>query len=403
MPFAALILAQTDGESGATTQPLLLTLGGQTLLERMVDQAIRLGCQHVIICAGPLPSALMGAVDRLKARGVDLSLARTPREAADLLHPEEQVLLFGAARILPDDEMSGVAALTQPTLFTLPEIWGRDRYERIDAQHNWAGIAVLPAAMIRDTVAMLGNWAFGPTLLRRAVQLGAIRRPMTILSEADGDAIAPVVREDLAGAALAIIRTAEVQTDGVLEHRLMLPPLRRLASRLVLKPISASMIAILALALGWGSLAAAGSGLMPVAMLLILFGHGFALLTQLVGQAGLAERAALGRLLKRRAIWLPLALMVFALHTALEADGQTLTAVLALWLAVQMLVLAHATGQGGHLPEWRLGDVGLTLILGIACVTPWPWAGFALGLLLALGAQLAIHSQLKQASTLPTI
>lgn len=390
MPFAALILAQTDGESGAATQPLLLTLGGQTLLERMVDQAIRLGCQHVIICAGPLPSALMGALDRLKARGVDLALARTPREAADQLHPEEQVLLFNAALILPDEELSGVAALTQPTLFTLPEIWGRDRYERIDAQHNWAGIAVLPASLIRETVAMLGDWAFGPTLLRRAVQLGATRRAMTILSEADGDAMAPVLREDLAGAALAIIRTAEVQTDGVGEKAL-LPPLRQLASRLVLKPISASMIACLALLMGWGSLVSAGFGLMSLGMGLLILGYGLALLTHLVGQAGLAERAMLGRLLQGRALWLPLAVFVYALRLAVMPDAHMVHALLALWLAVQMLVLVHAHRNGAALPSWRIGDVGTALFIGIACLTPWPWVGFGLSLGLALVVQLAIQ------------
>lgn len=394
VPFAALILAQTDGESGAASQPLLLTLGGQTLLERMVDQAIRLECQHVIICAGPLPSALMGAVDRLKSRGVDVALARTPREAADLLHPEEQVLLFAAALILPDEELAGVAALRQPTLFTLPEIWGRDRFERIDAQHNWAGIAVLPAAMIRDTVAMLGDWAFGPTVLRRAVQLGAVRRPMTILSEADGDAMAPLLREDLTGAALNIIRTADVATDGVVEQRLMLPPLRQLASRLVLKPVSASMIGVAALLLGGGSLAAAGMGLLPLAMLGILLGHGLAILTHLVGQAGLAERAGLARLLQRRALWLPLAGLAYALHLAIGGAGGLVSAVLALWLSLQLLVLIHATAQGGHLPGGRLGDTGLAIILGVAGVTPWPWAGFALALVLALSMQLAVHRQL---------
>lgn len=391
MPFAALILAQTDGESGAATQPLLLTLGGQTLLERMVDQALRLGCQHVLICAGPLPSALMGALDRLKARGVDVALARTPCEAADQLHPEEHVLLFNSALILPDEELSGVAALSQPTLFTLPEIWGRDRYERIDAQHNWAGIAVLPASLIRETVAMLGDWAFGPTLLRRAVQLGATRRAMTILSEADGDAMAPVMREDLAGAALAIIRTAEVQTDGVVEKAL-LPPLRTLASRLVLKPISASMIACFALIMGWGSAVSAGFGQMALGMGLLVLGHGLALLTQLVGQAGLAERALLGQLLRLRALWLPLAVLIYAVEQAVVNSAIGANALLALWLAVQMLVLIHAHRHGAARPSWRLGDVAAAVLMGIACLTQWPWAGFALCLVLVLMEQVAIQA-----------
>lgn len=398
MPFAALVLAQTDGESGAATQPLLLTLGGQTLLERMVDQAIRLGCQHVVICAGPLPSSLMGALDRLKARGLDLALARTPREAADLLHPEEQVLLFNSALILPDEELNGVAALMQPTLFTLPEIWGRDRYERIDAQHNWAGIAVLPASLIRETVAMLGDWAFGPTLLRRAVQLGATRRPMTILSEADGDAMAPLLREDLAGAALAIIRTAEVQTDGVVEKALMLPALRQLASKLVLKPVSASMIAFLAVLMGWVGAVIAGFGVFSGAMALLIFAHGLAILAQLVGQAGLAEHALLGRLLKLRLIWLPIAILAFAGRAALGGSENAGIALMALWAALHMGLLVHARYHGAVLPAWRLGDVGFAAVLAVVFLTAWPWLGLALCLAFLVVMQMAVHTQLPRSS-----
>ena len=72
MPLAALILAEIDEETGAAGQPLLLTLGAQTLLERLADQARRVGCRHIVLCAGPLPTALVHALDRLKARGLTM-------------------------------------------------------------------------------------------------------------------------------------------------------------------------------------------------------------------------------------------------------------------------------------------------------------------------------------------
>jgi hypothetical protein len=64
------------------------------LLERLAYQATRMWAAHIILCAGALPGGMVSALDRLKARGLDIALARSPREAADKLHPDENVLVY---------------------------------------------------------------------------------------------------------------------------------------------------------------------------------------------------------------------------------------------------------------------------------------------------------------------
>lgn len=192
MALAALILATTEDEGSAAAQPLLLTLGGQSLMERLVWQACRIGCRHIVLCAGPLPAAMMSALDRLRARGVDIKLARSPQEAADYFHPEEKVLVFANALVLPDTELEQLVARDRAAALTLPEPWGRDRFERIDAVDNWAGVVTLGAPMIRETASMLGEWAFAPTLIRRAIQQGVERLPLPLTREEEADELSPL-------------------------------------------------------------------------------------------------------------------------------------------------------------------------------------------------------------------
>jgi hypothetical protein len=58
-------------------------------------------------------------------------------------------------------------------LLTLPDTGLDERFERIDADARWAGLALLQGAFLRETAAMLQDWDLQSTLLRRAVQSGA--------------------------------------------------------------------------------------------------------------------------------------------------------------------------------------------------------------------------------------
>lgn len=387
-PLAALILAQNDGDIAPANQPLLLTLGGQTLLERLAYQAIRMGAGHIILCAGALPGPMVAALDRLKARGLDIGLARSPREAADKLHPDEKVLVFANVVFVHDAELSDLAAMDAPAVLTLPEPWGRDRFERIDAADNWAGVANLPAGLIRETVAMLGDWAFAPTLIRRAIQQGVARVPLSLRNEAETDEIAPLVQDDLSGTARAIARHADIAAEGAFERAALMPALRPLAAWISLKPVSSTMVAVLAILLLLGAVVAAGFA-QPIAAFALVFGAAVAtLLTKLLGQTGVPEPNTMSRLLDWRCLALPVILVIGAGFGFAGWKGQWFGAVIALWLAVQMLMTIHATRRGALLPAWRLGATGEAVILLVAYAAGWPIIGLGLVLVHAIANQL---------------
>lgn len=387
-PLAALILAQSDADVAPASQPLLLTLGGQTLLERLAYQAVRLGAGHIILCAGALPGAMVSALDRLKARGLDIGLARSPREAADKLHPDEKVLVLANVVFVQDAELSQLVATDAPTVLTLPEPWGRDRFERIDATDNWTGIANLPASLIRETVAMLGDWAFAPTLIRRAVQQGVVRTPLSLRNEAETDEIAPLVQDDLSGTARAIARHADIAADGAVERLALMPALRPLAAWISLKPVSSTMAAALAILLLIGSVATAALA-QPLAAFGLVIGSAIAsLLTKLLGQTGVPEPKAMARFLDWRCLALPVILLIGAGFGFSGWKGQWFEAVLGLWAAIQSLVAVHATRRGARFPDWRVGSTGEAVVLLVSYAVGWPSIGLGLVLTHALANQL---------------
>ena len=391
VPLAALILAQSDSDVAPANQPLLLTLGGQTLLERLAYQAVRLGAGHIVLCAGALPGAMVTALDRLKARGIDIGLARSPREAADRLHPDENVLVYANVVFVQDTELARLTSANAPTVLTLPEPWGRDRFERIDATDNWAGVAQLPASLIRETVAMLGDWAFAPTLIRRAVQQGVARAPLVLRNEAETDEIAPLVQDDLAGTARAIARHAGVAADGVVERHALMPLLRPFAAWVSLKPVSSAMVAALTLLLFAGALASALWDQPLAAFGLMILGGILTLLTRLLGQTGVPEPKGMARLIDWRCLVLPAILTATAMYGFAGWKGQWAEAVLALWIAVQTLLTVHAVRRGGVLPAWRAGATGEALVLLAAFASGWPIIGLVLVLLHALALQIFVQ------------
>lgn len=393
MPLAALILAQSDTDVAPASQPLLLTLGGQTLLERLAYQAARMGAGHIILCTGALPGTMVSALDRLKARGLDIGLARSPREAADKLHPDENVLVYSNVVFVQDAELARLVGADEPSMLTLPEPWGRDRFERIDATDNWAGVAKLPASLIRETVAMLGEWAFAPTLIRRAVQQGVTRTALTLRNEAETDEIAPLVQDDLSGTARAIARHAGVAADGIVERLAMMPLLRQLAAWVSLKPVSSTMMASLALLLLASALGVAVIH-QPVAAFAFLLAASVAtLMTKLLGQTGVPEPKGMSRLLDWRCLVLPVILIADAAYGFTGWKGQWATALLALWLAVQMLITIHATRRGATLPSWRAGATGEALLLLMSYAAGWPMIGLVIVLLHALANQLWVQQK----------
>ena len=229
MTLAALIAAYHEADDAGGGLRATLPIAGRTLLERQVRLAWAAGADPVIVVVERVTAALGAAIDRLRGEGVELVLARGAEEAGAAVTGRDRVLLVGDGLVAPEAAIARLVALDGPAILVVPDLRVDDRYERIDAQSRWAGLALIDGDMLKHTVAMLRDWDLQSTLLRRAVQAGA--RQLSVRGEAEDEL--PLVAEsgeDLAELEDRILAGAhDRRSDWV--SRYLLGPVERLATR----------------------------------------------------------------------------------------------------------------------------------------------------------------------------
>lgn len=191
VPLAALIAAYQDCEDAPGQLRATLPLAGRTLIERQARLARAAGARRLVVLVERVPPALLAALDRLRADGFAIAMARTAVEAGEAVDPHAPLLVIADGFLGEEEQVRRIAGAGGLALATLPDAAGDGRYERIDAASRWAGLALLDGALLRDTAAMLHDWDPQSTLLRRALQDGARQLPI----EGGGFTIALAVRD----------------------------------------------------------------------------------------------------------------------------------------------------------------------------------------------------------------
>ena len=251
MTLAALIAAYHEADDAGGGLRATLPIAGRTLVERQVRLAAGAGAEPVVVVVERVTAALGAALDRLRAEGVTLVLARSAEEAAEAVHSNDRILLVGDGLVAPEAAIARLIAIDGPAILVVPDLRVDDRYERIDAQSRWAGLALFDGEMLKQTASMLRDWDLQSTLLRRAVQAGA--RQISVRGEAEDEL--PLVAEtsdDLAELEAQIIAGANVRR-GDWVSRYLLGPVERAATRALMPtgvtPTALGLAATLVMAL----------------------------------------------------------------------------------------------------------------------------------------------------------
>ncbi len=268
-------------------------------------------------------------------------LARNAAEAAEAVHSRDRLLLVGDGLVAPEAAIARLVALDGPAILVVPDLRVDDRYERIDAQSRWAGLALIDGEMLKQTAAMLRDWDLQSTLLRRAVQAGA--RQISVRGEAEDELpLVAETSEDLAELEERILAGAhDRRSDWV--SRYLLGPVERLATR-------------------W---------LMPTAVTPTAIGLAATLLMLLAGLAFARQ-------------WLGLGLAFMLLATPLDGIGER---------------LASLRLQGDRGPSWWGAllpalSAGLLLVLASSLAATRGWGCLALaGTILAFAVALRIEAE----------
>ena len=253
MALTALIAAYREAEPPAPLRAMI-GLAGRMLVERQARLAAQAGAKTILILAERLPGELAAAIDELRRQGLPVRLARTAAEAGELVASDDKVLVIADGAVGELSQFERLAESDSPAVLTGPDSVFAESCERIDADHRWAGLALCTGEILIETSAMLRDWDFMSTLLRRMLQTGAHLIPASAnVALLDGEAAAAAFERRL-------ISTAW-QVGGSWAAR-MLAPLERLLSHAVMGsrigPNALGMVAALLtgsgaalLALGW--------------------------------------------------------------------------------------------------------------------------------------------------------
>ena len=122
--------------------------------------------------------------------------------------------------------MSLIAEQPESAVATVPDDESHEMFERIDAHSRWAGVALVDARLLGSTAAILGDWDLQSTLLRRAIQEGAV---LMRAAEVGGEPLLVDSAEDLQGFQRRLVAGSRgTRPDWV--SRYLLPPLEEFAT-----------------------------------------------------------------------------------------------------------------------------------------------------------------------------
>lgn len=171
--LAGLIFATDDAHDRPDMLAATLPFGGATLIEFQARLLIGAGAGQLIIVVTRLSPELVGAVSRMKQRGIAVDVVRSAREADAKLHPLARVLVVADGLVTTEPVIALLSSEGSDTLLVTTDADALPGLERVGADAIWAGLARVEAQRITDVAALPRDYDFESTLLRVTAQAGA--------------------------------------------------------------------------------------------------------------------------------------------------------------------------------------------------------------------------------------
>jgi len=174
MALVALIAACELLDDGSILRALA-PVAGETIIERQAARARDAGADTLFVVVGIVPPELSQALDRVRRRDTKVQIVR---EAADLqvaLQPTDRLLLVADGLIAPPGQYRALATSGAPAILVTADTPLTRMLERVDSEHRWGGLALVPATSVAELAALPGEWDIVLTLLRFAIQANGTR------------------------------------------------------------------------------------------------------------------------------------------------------------------------------------------------------------------------------------
>lgn len=375
MAVGALISAYQEDDSGALRA--LLPLAGRTLVEYQARCAAAAGAAPIVVVVERVPQALQDAFERLRLDSIGIFAVSDINEAISRFEAGVAILKIADGIAPPIELVTRIAEQTEPAVAVVPDDEQHQAYERIDAGSRWAGVAMVDANLLGSTAAMLGDWDLQSTLLRRAVQEGALRIQA---AEAGGEPLLVENADQLADFQRLLIQSSRgARIDFA--SRYLLAPLEDIATeRLMETPVHPLWLVWAALALTLGAAFCFTRGWLGAGLILLVLSTPLDLIAGRLASLRLKPLPA--KMLTRSALWPAsgLALLAIGLWEMRHGTG---------WGALVTAVAACGFAEAARIEKAAMpadGDLWLfsrrnAFALAIPFAIGGVWTAYLLGLL----------------------
>lgn len=332
-----------------------------------------------MILVSVITPAISQAVDRLSADGIAVALIRDMVSMVRDAPRNADVLLVADGAVVAQGHYDALAGQAGNALLVTDDSRASAPFERIDAGQRWAGLARINPALLFGTLDMIGDWDLALTLVRSAVQGGAVRItvPQDDLLEGRVALVDGQEQADLAAQAVMSTGTRSGSSSrGGIEHYLFGPLARLLGPALMRSQVPAMQVRI-------GSIALAGIALMPLE--LGWPGTGLSLLLLALLLAELADRLDEMALRRPPSGWIAFLAPGLALIGVMLSGSGMVPNYLALLLGI--ITVADRWRRTGAARPWMIFTPGTALLVLLAALLTGAEAlGFDVAMLAAIGS-----------------
>lgn len=212
--------------SGDEIEAAFANVLGRPLLYHQIKALSRAGISTVRIYVEHVPGILLSTLDALQASGHDVRAVRSVSELAGTMDRSNRLLVLQSDLWWDSNWLLGLLDRQKNTVFTLNEQAGNERFERIDLNARWTGIANCDAHILDDLGEMPEGWDLASLLLRRTQQL-----KIPAFNVAQSDLSAGLLQKFDVSAGTTSIENAVLRTFGDanndMESLIAVPLLRR--------------------------------------------------------------------------------------------------------------------------------------------------------------------------------
>jgi len=192
-------ISEDNSQSG------LLSIAGISLIYRQIHQLQSLGIERFIIAVDSMDAAILECADDLRRDGIDAQFIRSIHSITDVMNVNDRFLLFADSVWIDDHYINALLKEGGEKIYSLKTSPEYEKFERIDLNYRWSGLAILNASLITELQDLPEDSSLHSTLLRLALQKNiAVKNiePEPIFRKIDSVVEVQSIQDEIIGAQL---------------------------------------------------------------------------------------------------------------------------------------------------------------------------------------------------------